>query len=253
MEFKRLLNRVHDKVSTTDSWSFSSTTQLQHERPRPMKEKMANNTPLSKWRGKWGDVSRSRFFSSSSSSKSNDSGPLQVPCEPTITITRSTRPHSTIIAGASEAVFLQQEQQPISHNPAPVRSTYEQHRQQQRKRLSVPDVVDHLRSPYDNSCSSLNHPSNDYHDAGSFYDIPIDSLPPTKRRVTWYIPQRQHNDYMDDDTTDSSLGQDSTISTSTSLSSASLSGLESSKEGIKEDIHNHHQQKGSRLIGLITS
>ncbi|SAM02310.1 hypothetical protein [Absidia glauca] len=265
MEFKRLFNRVHDKVSNTDSWSSSSTTQHHHERQRPLKGRIVGTTPLSKWRGKWGDVSRSRLFSSSSSNKSNDSGPLQDPCEPTITITRTTprpRPHSTIIAGSSEAIFDQQ--QPISYTPAPVRLTHEQHHQIQRKRLSVPYVVDHLRSPYDTPCSS--HPSDTYNDAGSFYNIPIDSLPPPKRRVTWYIPQRQqmeHNDSMDDDTTDSSLGQDSTISTSTSLSSTSLTGLASSKEDppaldpifISETSHkgsNDHLQDNAVHHQLVT-
>ncbi|KAI8336803.1 hypothetical protein BC941DRAFT_428106 [Chlamydoabsidia padenii] len=221
MEFKKLFTKVHDKVSNTDSFS-PSPKQL-----RPIKDRKTNHhTPLTKWRGKWGDVSRPRFFSNNHSKKNNDtimsnkelpSPPalLQLPCEPTITLSRSPiqrpRPHSTIDTNSSISTLDQQ--QPTSYTPAPVRS--KQYQQQQYKRLSVPYVVDHLRSPYDTTTYS----SDDYDDAGSFYNIPVFNLPP-KRRVTWYVPK-----LMDDDTTDYSMEQDSLTSASTSISSSSLDGM----------------------------
>ncbi|ORZ23297.1 hypothetical protein BCR42DRAFT_487291 [Absidia repens] len=248
MEFKKLLNKVHDKVSHT-SLPVNSPTPTPTRR-RSFKDK--KQATLTRLRDKWGDVPRPRFFSinnNTNTSKDTDfrnshvfpsssyaSSPQPLPQIPTITLSSPTllqRSKSTIAPRPPPPALTptssksspnyhfrpRQKQRPISYTP------------RQTQRLSVPHVVDHLRSPYHSTIATIHNDDSDNvnskeeNDAGSFYDIPIMHSPSPSRQVTWYIPTRKTSL---DDTTNSSLENDSVTSMMSTNPKSSMSSSSSS-------------------------
>ncbi|CAO3591057.1 unnamed protein product [Absidia cylindrospora] len=68
MEFKKLLNKVHDKVSHTNLPVSAPT-------PTPTRQqsfKDKKQATLTRWRDKWGEVPRPRFFSNNNNNTTKD-------------------------------------------------------------------------------------------------------------------------------------------------------------------------------------
>ncbi|KAI8089355.1 uncharacterized protein BX664DRAFT_332805 [Halteromyces radiatus] len=200
MEFKKILSKVHDKVTHTSS---------PHTRRRSIGDKRFNT--LNRWRDKWND--RPRFFTNKHTSSSSP---------PII----SKRPHS-----------IQNHQPIIDHYEPQIRrrpvTFIQQQQQHQQHRLSVPHVVDHLRAtcytPTTCTFSSTEYDDedDDHFDAGSFYNIPPPNLP--LHPVAWYNNplgknlSSQHSTFIP-------CSQTTKSSSSISSSSSSIIGLLSIKE-----------------------
>ncbi|SAL95844.1 hypothetical protein [Absidia glauca] len=245
MEFKKLLNKVHDKVSHT-STPTTPTPNSAPIRRRSFKDK--KQATMSRWRDRWGDVSRPRFFNSSNSNNKRNNnrddvfGPplptsaaaLASPptCSfqvPTITVSSptllkrsqsTTSPHRAL---PKSHYFVHQKQRPISYSPSPLSP------QKKLQRLSLPHVArSPCLSPNDSTFSFGDDDDyrngdiiNEEEDAGSFYNLPVLGAPP--RQVTWYVPQTDVDSRFDSP----SLDQDSIKSISTTFMKSSLSSSSS--------------------------
>ncbi|CAO3578667.1 unnamed protein product [Absidia cylindrospora] len=171
MDFKKLLDKLQDKVTSPCSVNPSSVIIQQ----RSLEVKKVSG--LSKWRGKLGNVSKPRLFSNNKKDRyTNDKSCSSSIHEPTITLSTPTifqRPHSSV-GHISNIDYTQHRQQ----RPASCTPTRTVPRRQSR--LSVPYVVDNLQSSHYTPYTSMDVYSDD---TGSFYNEP---LPPPSPRASWH-------------------------------------------------------------------
>ncbi|KAI8340495.1 hypothetical protein BC941DRAFT_450004 [Chlamydoabsidia padenii] len=202
MEFKKLLNKVHDKVSQN---TLSTTPTLGNSAPvrrRSFKDK--KHATLSRWRDKWGDVSRPRFFSNNNNKNSNNKtnrNDAFCPPLPTSVAALASPPPTVPIITVSSPTLLKRSQSTIGPRPAP-KTNYFVHKKQRpisytptlqnHQRLTATHGIGQLPTTYEYTSSGDN--SDDDENAGSLYNHPI--LGVTPRQVSWYIPQ--HTDSLDD-------------------------------------------------------